>query len=856
MGEVFLARDPELDREVALKVLRIEAGEDPTEAIARLRDEARAVAALRHPNIVTIYEIGSDGDRAFIAMEYIDGPTLRSWIDDGAVETEKLLEIIAKVARALEAAHAAGVLHRDIKPDNVMLERGGVAKVVDFGIALRLDGKRAPAVPTTAARIDTIAATIPASSPAGATAHTIFGTPAYMAPEIIFGEPPLPTSDVYALGVTLFEALTGRLPYRADNVLDALTQAADPDIAPESLAVTRPDLDPELVALVETMLEHSASSRPTAAEVAVALESMLAPTTRVVATSRPAPRSPSRAPWIIAAAACAAALAIAAVWMSRDTADHSAVGSAKTRPIPGIAVAPVAGDYADQGHSQLKASSAGRVLAATLRTAGLDVSEPNGSGDPAERAREAGAALLVTTRLSSVEPTVRGRYALIDLASGEEVAGGELATEDIAAAFSDIARGVIAHLGLEPSDWSETNGRVNFELGLSAYEEQNWPQARLYLEQAVEAQPEFPAAWFYLAWARGWQGAPAHSSVEAARQAAATATTSLERGLGEAMERFLQRRYREAAAVIEPLLEKTPNDRDLLYTYAEALFHDGQIEAALAAFERCFKIAPRFRPAVLHLLEVAVARKSPSDVRRWRIAQGKPYAGIQAYLTGDDELAAREGMKPEQLALVNGNFGATDKRQASGDTGEALAYLMGRAAMLGTRAAARARFKSRWPEIAKAAEKPRGAFDLPILGRALVFGGYAEEVAVVRRWWREHEAPVNLSAGEELAVFAAPLTGDDLPDRAGLNTRLQRVVDAIALERAGEVERAAALFEELAAHPRGNGTDYTIWHAWARTLKASGQIATLREQCASWRRPGYFEVSIVALWAYCDEALR
>jgi serine/threonine-protein kinase len=138
MGEIYLARDPDLDRDVALKVLP--PGDEGEDAALRLRHEARAAAALRHPNIVTVYEVGVDEDRAFIAMEFVDGLSLRQIFEAGEVTLEQLTAVGAGVARALEAAHRAGVLHRDIKPDNVMLDRGGGIKVVDFGIAHRAEG--------------------------------------------------------------------------------------------------------------------------------------------------------------------------------------------------------------------------------------------------------------------------------------------------------------------------------------------------------------------------------------------------------------------------------------------------------------------------------------------------------------------------------------------------------------------------------------------------------------------------------------------------------------------------------------------------------------------------------------------
>jgi serine/threonine protein kinase len=194
MGEVYLARDRVLGRDVALKVLRKQyAGDD--EFAERFKREAMSAASLSHPNIIQVYDRGETEEGAsYIAMEYVPGGTLKERIfRDGPLEAADAAGIGAQVAEALGAAHDRGMVHRDIKPQNVLLTARGGAKVADFGIAR-------------AGSSATISRT-----------GSVMGTAGYMSPEQALGKPATPKSDLYSLGVVLYEALTGELPYTADN---------------------------------------------------------------------------------------------------------------------------------------------------------------------------------------------------------------------------------------------------------------------------------------------------------------------------------------------------------------------------------------------------------------------------------------------------------------------------------------------------------------------------------------------------------------------------------------------------------------------------------------------------------------
>ena len=191
MAFVYRAEDTLLSRIVAVKVLRDELAADP-EFLARFRREAQAAAALTHPNIVNVYDVGEDTGRHYIVMEHVDGPTLKQVIQQrGALPLAEALDIGAQVCAAADVAHRRGIVHRDIKPQNILLAADGVVKVTDFGLAQPV-----------------------AAGPAGEHGQeTVLGTAHYLSPEQAQGQPATPASDIYAIGVVLYEMLTGRVPY-------------------------------------------------------------------------------------------------------------------------------------------------------------------------------------------------------------------------------------------------------------------------------------------------------------------------------------------------------------------------------------------------------------------------------------------------------------------------------------------------------------------------------------------------------------------------------------------------------------------------------------------------------------------
>jgi len=257
MGVVYKAEDSALGRFVALKFLPDEVSRDPL-VLERFRREARAASALNHPNICTIYDIGEQDGRVFIAMEYLDGVMLKNRIGGRPLETELLLSLSIEIADALDAAHAAGIIHRDIKPTNIFITKRGHAKVLDFGLAKRTEAcTRRESV--SGAADPTLADPIMIGDKDLTTRNVTVGTVNYMSPEQVGGKPVDERTDLFSFGVTLYEMTSGRMPFDKDT--EGATYGAILYEHPDPPSQSNPQLPPQLDAIVLKALEKDRALR-------------------------------------------------------------------------------------------------------------------------------------------------------------------------------------------------------------------------------------------------------------------------------------------------------------------------------------------------------------------------------------------------------------------------------------------------------------------------------------------------------------------------------------------------------------------------------------------------------------------
>src|SRR5690242_11524281 len=243
MGEVYLAQDTRLDRKVAIKFLHQEFSKDP-DKLGRFIQEARAASALNHPNILTVYEVGEIDGTNYIATELIDGETLREHLSpEKSLPLNTILKIGVQVAEALSTAHQAGIVHRDIKPENVMLRKDGYAKVLDFGLAKLANESSKPEVAPEASTMTRVLKTDPG---------VVMGTASYMSPEQARASEVDARTDIWSLGVVLYEMVASRLPFEGGTTTEVLATILHRE--PPSLLLYSGDVPGELERIVEKAL--------------------------------------------------------------------------------------------------------------------------------------------------------------------------------------------------------------------------------------------------------------------------------------------------------------------------------------------------------------------------------------------------------------------------------------------------------------------------------------------------------------------------------------------------------------------------------------------------------------------------
>ena len=417
MGEVYRARDARLGRDAAIKVLPGDLAGD-ADRRARFEQEARAASALNHPNILTVYDVGSFEGGAYIATEFVDGKTLRELLVSGALPTRRLLAIAAQVADGLAKAHAAGIVHRDLKPENVMVNKDGFAKILDFGLA-----KLAAAPEEAGSQLATLVG--PGTRPG-----VVLGTVGYMSPEQASGHAVDYRSDQFSLGAILYEMATGRRAFQKKTAVETLSAIIRDE--PEPIGGVNPAAPAPLRWIVERCLakepdDRYASTRDLARDLKQALTHLSEASGEAVPVERPR----KKRSWWAAAIAALALLGVADLALRLQSA-----GPAQRRPgtlrrvtfLPGLEDEPsfspdgkfLAYTTDERGNLDVVVQPLGGGEAIRIAATEADEAEPAWSPDGSKlafvSAQDRGGRLGITLNVGPLEPYLNGKFGDIFLA--------------------------------------------------------------------------------------------------------------------------------------------------------------------------------------------------------------------------------------------------------------------------------------------------------------------------------------------------------------------------------------------------------------------------------------------------------
>jgi TolB-like protein/Flp pilus assembly protein TadD len=501
MGEVYRAHDERLQRTVAIKVLPPHHASP--DRLDRFEQEARAASALNHPNILTIHDVGREGDTAWFAMEFVEGQTLRDLLRIGPIPLKRAVDLARQVADGLAKAHTSGIVHRDLKPENVMLTGDGLAKIVDFGIAKA----RIVDADATAGRDSTM------TELAGTSPGVVVGTIGYMSPEQASGRPVDYRADQFALGLLIYELVTRTRPF--DRPTTAQSMAATIEAEPPPIQSLNPQVPPHLAAIVSRLLakdpaERYESTRDLAKDLGTVVDELSRPT-----SSEPSGAAAEairrRAATTRLGVAIAAFIVVAAgLWMWRSNRATLPDTEEQQRPLIAVRAFSSLSPDAQQGYfaagiteeirGQLSQVAALRVLSRT----GLD----SYRDDPARAVRELGVRNFVDGTVRVEGDRVRVSAELVDAASNETRWSQQYDRQlaDVLAVQTEIAQQITQalHTNLSPSEKAvlakrPTNNLDAYALYLKAASLPSADRARNLeaidmLRKALALDPQFAAA--------------------------------------------------------------------------------------------------------------------------------------------------------------------------------------------------------------------------------------------------------------------------------------------------------------------------------------------------------------------------
>lgn len=605
MGEVYLALHESTNRKVALKLLSPYFMKDEQRAW-RFQQEARAVLALNHPNIVTIYDIGETDGIHFIATEFIEGETLRERMVRAPLEMNEALDIIIQVADALAAAHQAGVVHRDIKPENIMLRPDGYVKVLDFGLA-KLMKSNDPATASAMAKMDT-------------EPGLVMGTARYMSPEQARGLPVDARTDIWSLGVVLFEMIARHAPFAGATQTDLIISIVDR--SPTPLVQYAPDAPAQLELLLKKALAKDREQRfPAVTDLLIDLRNL---ERKIETTGMATAHTTSRINYLVGEIkrwhwsraiiiAITLGLAIAAL-----TYFYPARGNRK--PINSIAVLPFVNDsvdptteYLSDGITESLINSLSQLPTLRVMARSTAFNYKGRAVDPRQAGRELGVDVVLTGRITQREDALSIQADLVTVADGSQLWGEQYnrSLSDVVAIQQEISNEISARLKLKLTGEEQRRVTRHSTPHPEAYQpylkgryhwnkrtDEGFRRAIEYFHQAIEKDPGYALA--YVGLADSYllsELLPARERYPKAKSAAQKAL-EIDDTLGEAhaslaaIKNWYDWDWPGAEIEFRRAVELSPNYATAHHWYGEFLANLGRFDESVAEYQRALEIDP------------------------------------------------------------------------------------------------------------------------------------------------------------------------------------------------------------------------------------------------------------------------
>ena len=671
-GIVYKAQDSRLDRAVALKFLPEELAQKP-QALERFRREARAASALNHPGICTIYDIGEQDGRAFIAMEFLDGETLRSHIHGKALPLEEILKLGIQIAGALDAAHTEGIIHRDIKPANVFVTKRGQAKVLDFGLA-----KLVPKGVAAGADADSSGEASDSTSIVG----IISGTPSYMSPEQVRGDNLDPRTDIFSLGLLLYEMATGRQAFAGSTggmIIEAVLTRT-----PVPARSINPDIPPRLEEIISKALhkdrdqryQHAADIRTDLQRLERGADSSSAPAIEDTVSVLLSSGSPLRS---------------TEQQSGRDLTPHTGTVRRErvSRIIDSLAVLPFENASRDPENEYLSDGIAGSLINNLATVPKLRVMAQStvfrykGRGiDPQAVGRELNVRAVLTGRMMQSGGSLRIGTELVDVATGSQLWGAQYDRKpgDIFAIQDEISNEISGNLRLKLTRAEkkrltkrQTDDAEAYRLYLKGrhhwnrWTEEGFYKAIEYFQQAVDKDPGYALAYAGLADSYvllGWNSyLPSKDAFPKAKVAAMEALR-IDPALGEAHTPFAavlwlhDWQWQEAQTEFKRSLALNPAYPTANHWYAEYVMTMGRHSEAITRMKNSQELDP---------LSLII-----SDAIGWSLYMARRYDDAIEQLQRTVELDPNYPVTYWVLSLSLRKMGRYDLAIAEGEKGVSL----------------------------------------------------------------------------------------------------------------------------------------------------------------------------------------